>query len=154
VVSSHLDTAALLRARLRLALHSSGGKTKTKVVHHERGRYYYPALRPIPPVNSGCEVRGRLLAPDAYVRARKDTEPVALLSAVSTDRPSWALRPSAYDLWMRHQPTRAPYSVRLAIYVSRDRRTRSEAAQNAAMSAKFYTGGHVYFRDVSGTEDG
>jgi hypothetical protein len=29
----------LLRARLRLALHSSGGNTKTKVVHHERGRY-------------------------------------------------------------------------------------------------------------------
>src|SRR5438477_12844519 len=29
----------LLRARLRLALHSRGGKNLNPVVHHERGRY-------------------------------------------------------------------------------------------------------------------
>ena len=60
----------------------------------------------------------------AYARARKDTEPVALSSAAPTDRPSWALRPSAYDLWKRHQLTRAPCSVRPAIYGPSDARTR------------------------------
>ena len=29
----------LLRARLRLALHSSGGNNLNPAVHHERGRY-------------------------------------------------------------------------------------------------------------------
>jgi len=34
----------LLRTRLRLALHSSGGKTLNQFVHHERGRYSPPAV--------------------------------------------------------------------------------------------------------------
>ncbi len=32
----------LLRARLRLALHSSGGKDLNRLIHHERGRYSGP----------------------------------------------------------------------------------------------------------------
>src|SRR5580765_8860302 len=34
-----LTPPPLLRARLRLALHSRGGKELNPVVHHERGRY-------------------------------------------------------------------------------------------------------------------
>ncbi len=30
----------LLRARLRLALHSRGGEDLNRLVHHERGRYF------------------------------------------------------------------------------------------------------------------
>jgi hypothetical protein len=56
--------------------------------------------------------------PDTRIRElKRNTEPVALSSAASTDRPSWALRPSASDLWKRHRLTRAPCSVRAAIYV-------------------------------------
>jgi hypothetical protein len=39
VVSYHPDPPQLLRARLRLALHSRGGKDLNRLVHHERGRY-------------------------------------------------------------------------------------------------------------------
>ena len=34
------DPPQLLRARLRLALHGSGGNDLNRLVHHERGRYY------------------------------------------------------------------------------------------------------------------
>ena len=52
------------------------------------------------------------------VPAKRNTEPVTLSSSVSTDRSSWALRPSTFDLWRRDQLTRAPCSVRAAIYVT------------------------------------
>ena len=44
---------------------------------------------------------------------------MALSSAVSTDRTSWVLRPSAFGPWRRLRLTRAPCSVRPAPYVSR-----------------------------------
>jgi hypothetical protein len=49
-------------------------------------------------------------------RRKRNTEPVALSSAASTDRSPWALRPSALGPWMRPRLTRAPYSVRAASY--------------------------------------
>ena len=39
MVSYHPDPPQLLRARLRLALHSRGGDNLNRLVHHERGRY-------------------------------------------------------------------------------------------------------------------
>jgi len=39
VVSYHPPPPQLLRTRLRLALHSSGGNNLNRLVHHERGRY-------------------------------------------------------------------------------------------------------------------
>ncbi len=54
----------------------------------------------------------------AYVRSQRNTEPAALSSAVSTDRAPWASRPSALDLWRRHEPTRAPCSVRSRNYAT------------------------------------
>ena len=39
MVSYHPDPPQLLRARLRLALHSRGGENLNRLVHHERGRY-------------------------------------------------------------------------------------------------------------------
>jgi hypothetical protein len=39
VVSYHPGPPQLLRARFRLALHSHGGGTLNRLVHHERGRY-------------------------------------------------------------------------------------------------------------------
>jgi hypothetical protein len=39
VVSYHPHPPQLLRARLRLALHSHGGEELNRLVHHERGRY-------------------------------------------------------------------------------------------------------------------
>jgi len=39
VVSYHPDPPQLLRARLRLALHSRGEQELNGLVHHERGRY-------------------------------------------------------------------------------------------------------------------
>ena len=39
MVSYHPDPPQLLRARLRLALHSRGGEDLNRLVHHERGRY-------------------------------------------------------------------------------------------------------------------
>ena len=39
MVSYHPDPPQLLRARLRLALHSCGGEDLNRLVHHERGRY-------------------------------------------------------------------------------------------------------------------
>ena len=42
VVSYHPDPPQLLRARLRLALHSRGGEDLNRLVHHERGRYSSP----------------------------------------------------------------------------------------------------------------
>jgi ferredoxin-NADP reductase/MOSC domain-containing protein YiiM/ferredoxin len=41
VVSYHPDPPQLLRARLRLALHSRGGEELNRLVHHERGRYSF-----------------------------------------------------------------------------------------------------------------
>src|SRR5436190_13967403 len=43
VVSYHPDPPQLLRARLRLALHSRGGEEPNRLVHHERGRYFVSA---------------------------------------------------------------------------------------------------------------
>src|SRR5258708_19132054 len=42
---------------------------------------------------------------------KRSTEPVALSSVASTDRPRWALRPSKSSLWKRPRLTRAPCSV-------------------------------------------
>ena len=39
MVSHHPDPPQLLRARLRLALHSYGGEDLNQLVHHEPGRY-------------------------------------------------------------------------------------------------------------------
>jgi len=55
----------LLRTRLRLALHSSGGKGKTKVVHHERGRYSPLTLMMSAILSiSKCAVKGKHAASD------------------------------------------------------------------------------------------
>lgn len=41
MVSYHPDPPQPLRARLRRALHSYGGKDLNRPIHHERGRYCF-----------------------------------------------------------------------------------------------------------------
>ena len=74
----------------------------------------------------------------AYGSTReRNTEPVALSSAVPTGRSSWALRPSAFGLWGRHRLTRAPCSVRAADYARIGRSTRIPETQFPATSGNF-----------------
>ena len=54
----------LLRARLRLALHSSGGEDLNRLVHHEWGRY-----------STDSEVRLPLTTIDIYQRFALESEP-------------------------------------------------------------------------------
>jgi tetratricopeptide (TPR) repeat protein len=76
-VVSHPDPPQLLRARLRLALHSRGGRSFNPVVHHERGRYCLV-------VDGGAEeVRGRHLA--WFLALAEEAE----LQSRSSDREAW-----------------------------------------------------------------
>src|SRR5579871_2975491 len=56
---------------------------------------------------------------------KRNTEPVTLSSAGSTDRSSWVLRPSALGLWRRPRPTGAPCSVRWRSYVKAGEKRKS-----------------------------
>ncbi len=76
-----------------------------------------------------------MLTPEpAFAREKRNTEPVALSSAVPTGLASWALRPSALGLWGRHRLTRAPYSVRAATYetAASNARTRGRTCSQRA----------------------
>jgi hypothetical protein len=67
---------------------------------------------------------------------KRITEPVALSSAVSTDRSSWALRPSASGLWRRPRLTRAPYSVTGATLQQLDPSAPKEASRRTRKPRK------------------
>ena len=95
-------------------------------------------------VEAGNATRGSGIArterqtPEYIAGEKRNTEPVAFSSAVPTDPPSWALRPSAFDLWGRPRLTRAPCSVRAAGYAIERGWTRVSIGQNLATSMKFF----------------
>ena len=64
MVSYHPDPPQLLRARLRLALHSYGGEDLNRLVHHEQGRYFAVAAGIVD--RETLDAAGELL--DAHIR--------------------------------------------------------------------------------------
>jgi hypothetical protein len=75
-----------------------------------------------------------------HAGAQRNTEPVTLSSADSTDRAPWALRPSALSPWRRPRPTRAPCSVRPGSYANnRDARKFSGARSSLFARTSSYS---------------